>query len=243
MSSYNDPHLQIDDSVYTPEIRKKVSKMIGNIGRYEFNFNDPSKAKFSQDKDNNIMCTNDNGSLRWVWNPNRDILIQHDTQADCSFKEFDVYKGLQKFDYLPKEQEIEIKTDNLPTLVHRTEDGNMLINNLDTPSMQENIKLLRNGDSFEIGPNSDIVISKKGGKIFLTNFGTDTAITERTEMQSREQQQKKELLNNKFAIIRHKLAEKIDHTLGTNLTEKKLPKSLKKLEKTVSDKLLGKTRE
>lgn len=48
--------------------------------------------------------------------------------------------------------------------------------------------------------------------------------------------------NSKLAEIRKKMAKKIDETLGTKLTQKELPKPLKKIEKAISDKLLGKKR-
>ena len=236
----NDPHFQINFDLYSPDIRQKVRGELYNIESEYITFPPESQARLSQDKDNNIVCTNDDGSLRWVWNPNKDILIQHNTQADCPYENLN-YEGIQKFE--PLTQKIEIKSNNLPTLIHKTENDVMIINSLNTPSMQENIKSLRNGEDFVIGPNSDVILSKKNGKLFLTNYGTDTAITDRTEMLIREQQLEKELVNSKIAHMRRNLAQKIDKVLGTNLTEKKLPKRLKKLEKTVSDKLLGKTRE
>ena len=51
------------------------------------------------------------------------------------------------------------------------------------------------------------------------------------------------LLNkSKLAEVRIKLAKKIDNTLGTELAEKKLPLFIKKIEKRISDKVLGKDR-
>jgi len=49
--------------------------------------------------------------------------------------------------------------------------------------------------------------------------------------------------NSLLAKLRKKIAHNIDETLGTNLEEKKLAKPLKKIEKAVSDKLLGKVKE
>lgn len=51
------------------------------------------------------------------------------------------------------------------------------------------------------------------------------------------------LNNSKFGKVRNKLAKSVDKVLETNLAEKKIAKPLKKIEKAVSDKLLGKVRE
>ena len=139
-------HFQVNYDVYSTEIRKKVQKHLREIN-HEFNPNSKSdresKAKLSQDKDNNIMCTNDDGSLRWVWNPRDDVLTQYKIRAGCAYSDFS-YDGL---------------TDN------------------------------------------------------------------------------------KISSLRYRIANKADKVLGTKLAKKKIAKPLKKLEKAVSDKLLGKTRE
>lgn len=52
-----------------------------------------------------------------------------------------------------------------------------------------------------------------------------------------------ELNNNKLARVRARLAEKIDRKLGTHLEKAELPTPLKKVEKAISDTILGKVRE
>lgn len=53
----------------------------------------------------------------------------------------------------------------------------------------------------------------------------------------------KDLCNSYLGKQRNRLALRIDEATGKNLTEKKLPRSMKKLEKAISDKLFGKNRE
>ena len=55
--------------------------------------------------------------------------------------------------------------------------------------------------------------------------------------------EKKKIADNKLAQTRKKLAQRIDAVLGTHLEDKKLAKPLKKIEKAVSDKLLGKIKD
>lgn len=55
--------------------------------------------------------------------------------------------------------------------------------------------------------------------------------------------QNKELNKSKLGKLRNKLAKKVDNVLGTKLEEKKIAKPLKKIEKSISDKLFGKIHE
>lgn len=52
-----------------------------------------------------------------------------------------------------------------------------------------------------------------------------------------------DIVANKLAALRKKIARDVDETLGTKLEEKKLAKPLKKLEKIISDKIFGKVKE
>ena len=58
-----------------------------------------------------------------------------------------------------------------------------------------------------------------------------------------EKEQKRKLDNSKLAKLRIKLANKTDNLLGTNFEKTELPKSLKKVEKAISDRLFGKVKE
>jgi hypothetical protein len=142
MAETREKHFQVNYDVYSPGVRQKVIDHLREID-HQFSPNDESQAKLSQDKDHNIMCTNDDGSLRWVWNPRDDVLTQYKIRAGCAYSDFS-YDGL---------------TDN------------------------------------------------------------------------------------KISSLRYRIANKADKVLGTKLAKKKIAKPLKKLEKAVSDKLLGKTRE
>lgn len=91
-----DPRFQINYDVYSADLREKVQDKLYDVeGPYDLYIDDESKAKLAQDQDNNILCYNDDGSLRWVWRPNEDILTSHNDKNDCPYRDLD-YDGLKK---------------------------------------------------------------------------------------------------------------------------------------------------
>lgn len=60
---------------------------------------------------------------------------------------------------------------------------------------------------------------------------------------NRDGNRENDIVPNKLATLRKKIAHDIDETLGTHLEEKKIAKPIKKIEKAVSDKLFGKVNE
>ncbi len=143
----SDPHFSVDYNVYTEAVREKVEDKLYDIeGSFDIQFDPESKAKLSQDKEHNILCYNDNGTLRWSWNPKEDVFVSYNDKDSCPYHDFEGYEGLRKID-------------------------------------------------------------------------------------------------NKLAMLRRKLAKRADKILGTSVIEnKKMPEHLKKVEKIISDKVLGKMR-
>lgn len=93
----------------------------------------------------------------------------------------------------------------------------------------------------------------KTGQALLNEYGFLFNEIESTEKKVDPQEDKRQRIlankkrkndaDNKLAQARKKLAQKIDKTLGTNLKEKKLPDSMKKIERKVSDTFLEKAKE
>ena len=95
-----DPHFQVNYNLYPTDLRKKVQDKLYDVeGPYDISFDRESKAKLAQDEDNNILCYNDNGSMRWVWKPKEDVLISHNEKDDCPYNNLD-YDGLKKQTYI-----------------------------------------------------------------------------------------------------------------------------------------------
>lgn len=91
-----DPHFQVDYDVYPADLREKVQDKLYDVeGPYDLTLDEESKAKLAQDKDNNILCYNDSGTLRWIWKPKEDILISHNDKDACPYEDLN-YDGLRK---------------------------------------------------------------------------------------------------------------------------------------------------